>query len=391
MYNYLHSYQILPVNPFKLQTYKIEDMNEDNYTKYIIKMIKDIFIDDNKILFIEENPALSNVSTKSIDILSEENVNEIIKPTILKVIEEYNPIDLEYYYDFKDSLVYRHIILNQDDTIIGGKKLIEQIRNNLLQTQSKMIMGDGDAILEEINLFDFIEFKIIDGYVEIINKFLPEDGLRVISEENCSGLEELSDMYGKKIDYKTLANLILENKTSILINQNQKIIYEAIKILSLEYLICIQPKIEFLLWFINRLILIWYSDPYLYQNIFKIKILINLYRTRGIKEFNRDTDVLPTITIVPRYGKTISRKVMSLLSFYLFPYKRYSVSNNKPTYFNKLDELIYYTNGSLDLKKYIKFILGRKQENIFNNDLTQVKTNSLTDKNDLQYGTNKIN
>ena len=106
-------------------------MNEDDYAKYILKMIKDIFIDTDKVLLVEENPALSNVQTKSTDILSEENVNKIIKPTIKKVLEEYNPVNLEYYYDFKDSLAYRHIILNPDDTILSGSKLIEQIRNNL--------------------------------------------------------------------------------------------------------------------------------------------------------------------------------------------------------------------------------------------------------------------
>ncbi len=384
--NLTNTNSILPVNPLKLQTYKIQDMNEDNYAKYILKMIKDIFIDDDKVLLIEENPALSNVQTKSTDILSEENINKTIKPTIKKVLEEYNPVNLEYYYDFKDSLAYRHIILNQDDTILSGSKLIEQIRNNLYQTQSKMMMDDGDKMLQEINLFDFIEFKIVDGYVEIINKFLPKDNFRVISEENCPDLEQLSEMYGENINYKKLVNLILENKTPQLIQENQQIILEGIKILSLEYLICIQPKVEFLLWFINRIILAWYADPYLYENIYKIKILINLYRARGIKQFNQDTDVLPIITVVPRYGKTIARKVMSLLSFYLFPYKRYFLPNSNPTYFNKLDDMMYYTNGSLDLKKYIKFILGKKQDNIFNKDLTQVKTNSFTNKNDLQYG-----
>ena len=375
---------ILPINPIKLNNYKIEDMNEDNYAKYIAQMIKEIFISDDKTLFIEENTALSNVNVKSEDVLNKENVKTEIKPTLRKLLEDYSPVDLEYYYDFKDSLVYRHIILNPDDTVSAGIKLIELIKNNLLKTQSKFKLEDGENMLSIINLFDFIEYRIIDGYVELVNKFVEKD-FQTVTEENCPDLEILDEMYGKPIDYKILSEIILKNKTTQDINLNQEIIREAINIMSLEYLICLQPKVEFLLWTINRLLYCWYSDTYLHDNIYKIKVLINLYRSRGIKEFNKDTDVLPRIVIYPRYGKTTARKCMSLISYYLFPYKRYGNPNSQPTYFNKLDDLMYYTNGSLDIKKYVKFILGKNKDKIFNKDLTQVKSQIVPGKNDLQF------
>ncbi len=379
----------LPIGPGKLLNYKIEDMGEDNYAKYIAHMIKEIFISDDKTLFVEENRALSDVNVKSQDVLNEDNIKREIKPTLKKILEEYSPVDLEYYYDFKDSLVYRHIILNPDDTVSAGIKLIQMIKSNLLKTQSKFKLEDGDNMLELINLFDFIEYRIIDGYVDLVNKFVEKD-FQTVTKENCPNLSILNEMYGLPIDYKSLSEIILKNKTSQDVNLNQEIIRESINIMSLEYLICLQPKVEFLLWTINRLLYCWYSDPYLYNNIYKIKVLINLYRSRGIKEFNLDTDVLPIIVIYPRYGKTIARRCMSLISYYFFPYKRYGNPNSQPTYFNKLDDLMYYTNGSLDIKKYVKFILGKNKDKIFNKNLTQVKSPIVPGKNDLQFEEIKI-
>ena len=52
---------------------------------------------------------------------------------------------------------------------------------------------------------------------------------------------------------------------------------------------------------------------------------------------------------------------------------------------NKVDKVLNF------IKNNIVSYDVTMENNIFNNDLTQVKTNSLTDKNDLQYGTNKIN
>lgn len=376
------SQPIIPINPIKLSNYKIEDMNEDNYVEYIIKMLNQIFVENHTIIYYEENTALFNLSSNSIDILSEDNINEIIKPTIRIILEKYKQIDMELFYDFKNSLTYRHIILNQDDTINAGKQLIHQIKTNLFKAQSEIEIKDGERLIDELNLFDFIDFRIVNGFIEMVNKSLPED-FRIITEENCPGLDFFSGMYGKPIDYNILSLFVLKNKTPSDIEINQEEVTEAIKIMSIEYLICIQPKVEFLLWVINRLIFCWYADPILYENIYKVKVLINLYRARGIKEFNRDIDVQPVIIIVPKYGKEISRKVMSLLSFYFFPYKRLGLKNSNPTYFNKLDDLMYYTNGSLDIKKYIKFILGKSKNKIFNQDFTQVKPDPMP--NDIQF------
>jgi hypothetical protein len=51
---------------------------------------------------------------------------------------------------------------------------------------------------------------------------------------------------------------------------------------------------------------------------------------------------------------------------------------------------MYYTNGSLDIKKYVKFILGKNKDKIFNKNLTQVKSPIVPGKNDLQFEEIKI-
>lgn len=371
-----------PITPTKLLNYQIQDMKEDDYTKYILKMISNIFVPNTQIYYIEENPALTNVESRSYEILDEDNLNNVVKPEMIKILESYHPVDLGYYYDFKDSLMYKHISTNNNELINAGIQLIKMIRDNLLITQSTIKFDDGDQMLLEVNLFDFIEFRVTNGYIEMVNKFVDSD-FETVSTENCPDLEILTKMYGQPIDYNTLSKIILENKTKFDINKNNQILNEAIQILSLEYLICLQPKVEFLLWTINRIIYAWFADPYLFKNIYKIKVLINLYRARGLKEFNQNADVLPEIIVYPRYGKHIARKVASVLSNYFFAYKRFGMPDSNPTYFNKLDDLMYYTNGSVELKKYIKFILGKNQNNLFTSDLTLVKSN--TESNDILF------
>jgi len=378
--------QIIPINPVKIRNYKIQDMDEDNYAEYINLMIQTIYTSGTEVLYSQDNTSLNNdTNRRSIDLLSDDDINNEIKPGIKKILEKYNPMDMDMYYDYKNSLVYRHIILNPDDTISFGKQLINQIIFQLLESQKKIKIYDGDeSLTDELNLFDFIKFTIVGNYLELTNRFESEE--RVINDKIIPGLNLLNEFYGQPIDYNILSQIILDNKTVNDVESNKEIIKEAIDIMSAEYLLCIQPKVEFLLWAIIRLICCWYSDPILYNNIYKIKILINLYRARGIKEFNKDTDVQPVILIYPKYGKDISRKVMSLLSYYFFPYKRFGWKESVPTYFNSLDSLMSYTNGSLELKRYIKFIIGQDKNKIFNKNLT--KLNTGTDQNDIEYDSN---
>ena len=156
----------------------------------------------------------------------------------------------------------------------------------------------------------------------------------------------MNNIYNLKIVYKNIIN-------------------ESVKILSQEYIISLQPDVDILYWCICRLILTWYADPTLSDKIYKIKILINLYRSRGNKTFNKNEDIQPIISIYPYYGRHNAIEVASKLNYYFFAYKNMGFSENKPTYFEKFDDLMCYTNGSGEFKKYIKFVLN-KNKNLLN-------------------------
>jgi hypothetical protein len=54
-----------------------------------------------------------------------------------------------------------------------------------------------------------------------------------------------------------------------------------------EYLIALQPEPKYQIWVVKRLIMAWYADVDLQNNIRKIKILINQWRARSDQEFNK--------------------------------------------------------------------------------------------------------
>lgn len=374
--------------PEKFDIYRKQAEQDYDYIKYIEKMIYDLFVSDIMVKW-EENFYYGNSENleyvKSINIIGEENINEIIKPALIEGLEKFNEIDEEQYYNFSDTLMYKHLIHDDNiDTISLGKKLIQMIKDVLLKIQKLIEFNNGEKLLSNTNLFDFLNFKIIDGYIEITN-INAKENFRIITPELVPNLNELIFQYSKPIDYNILIPIVLENKTYDDVIINKLMIEETLKILSQEYIICFQPNVNVLLWTIARIIICWYADPKLYANIYKIKVLINLFRSRGDKEFNKDQGILPIIQIIPKYGKKNAIQVLSHLSYFFFPYKKLGCSLCEPTWFDKIDNLMYYTNGSLELKKYIKYLLNSNLEffNPLSKDMEQINTTFID--NSVQY------
>lgn len=373
--------------PDKFNIYRVQAGQEDDYIKYIKKMIEDLFISNIEVRWNENFYFGSGLieDVKSINVLGEDNINDIIKPSLIITLEKFNQIEPEQYYDFKSTLMYKHLIYDENiDTVSLGKELIEMIKDSLIQIQQSVEFDDGEKLLSTTNLFDFLNFKIVGGYIELTNINLNDD-FRIITPQLVPNLNELAFQLNKPIDYNILLPIVLENKTSDDVIINKSMIEEALKILSQEYIICFQPDVQVLLWTITRIILSWYADPKLYSNIFKIKILINLFRSRGNKEFNKDQGILPIIQIFPKYGKKTALQVLSHLSYWFFPYKKLGCENCSPSWFDKIDNLMYYTNGSLELKKYIKYLLitGEKFTNPLSKDMEQI--NLPFEDNKIQY------
>lgn len=370
--NSIGNYNDIPI-------YKEQDMNDDDYVLYITESIYQIFSGNNKILW-KDDYYIND--TTAIDAIGKENM-KAMKPMFEKFLKDYLDLDNKDFYDFKSTLMYKHLIYNEDiDSLSFAKTLTLMIKDSLNKFQEKMILIDETGLLKQANIFDFVTFFYADGYLVLNNNAL-NIGDRKITEELLPDLRLLSNQYNKEINYNLLMTLVLQNKTESDLLINQDIVTEALKILSQEYCIAFQPRVEILIWLIKRLIITWWTDKFLFKNIYQVKILINLYRSRGIKQLNKDLSIEPIITIVPSYGKTNVRKVMAKLSDYYFPYKKLGLCENRPTFFNSIDELMYYTNGSLELKKYIKYLLKnhKKFNNPLNKDMTKI---------DIEYYNNSI-
>jgi hypothetical protein len=392
--------RINKINPFdkiykpkNYLIYRFEAGQEDDYVKYITKIISDLFISDSAIKW-EEDFYLGSY-TKSYDTLGEKNIDAVIKPTLINVLEYFNPIDDSHTYDFKNTLMYKHLIYDDNiDTLSLGKELIGMIKTTLINLQKLIEFDNGEKLLTQTNLFDFIKFRIVGAHIEIIpTEFIKTNGSNsyeesnVITNELVPNLQFMQFQYSKPIDYSMLLPIVLDNKTPQDIQANKPQIDEALKIMSQEYIIGFQPNVDILLWVIARIIISWYADPILYKNIIKIKILINMFRARGSVQFNRDQGIQPLIQVIPRYGKKNVLKVLSHLSYFFFPYKKLGWKYSDPTWFDKVDNLMYYTNGSLELKKYVKFLLefGSQPPNPFVQDMSQI--NDGTD-NKVEYTKN---
>ena len=371
-----------------IEKYRDQDKTEDNYELYIRNMIANLFKSEYEVDHEEffENGKLTESLAENMNIIADGERENKIKPTIRLVLEKFKKINKSMYLDLTNTLLYKHIIAdNKLDNVSFGKELIKRIKECLLKIQEKIKFEDNRPIEELVNLFQYLKFKIAGGYILIEDITKENMNIRTITAELVPELKLLNEQYGNPINYQILSNIILENKSTLDVKKNKEIITEALNILAQEYFICLQPRVEYLLWCLTRLILCWYSDPVLNENIVKIKVLINLYRARGIKDFNKDVGVQPVIMIVPKYGRESALKILSNLSYYFFPYKNVGWKGSSPSYFNKVDNLIYYTNGSIDLKRYIKHLIktGNEMVSPVSNDFTKIKLPNET--NDIEY------
>ena len=162
-------------------------------------------------------------------------------------------------------------------------------------------------------LFNDIKLLYFDNYLNISRNGIGNDD--VINSSLLPNLLHTTWQYGYKIDHTNLLNIVNNND----ISDNNIIRQEAIKILSQEYKIVIQPKSKYKYFIIEYLLKCWYADVDLTFNIKNIKFNLN----------NNDYNNLPSIIIYPRYGKNNAINVIKILSKYLL----------------FLDEKLFYNNN----------------------------------------------
>lgn len=263
-------------------------------------------------------------------LLSKIELNETIPKDEAKIIVNKN-------------IAVRNMIDTKEDEVNEGKKIVEWIKEHLLSEN-------------EFNIFDGLKIGIFNGYIHLSRKGIKIDD--VITPENVPDLQYFKWQYDIPIDYDTLKYILFQNDFQKKIKRDLEQQKEAEKIFSQEYLIALQPEPQYQMWTLKRLVMCWYADVELQTHIRKIKVIINQYRSRSDVEFNQKYGVLPSIVIYPRYNTTSARKVLSKISHYFMLYQNISWHCSQPSYFVKVNDLIWYTNGSLDLKLYFTKTLG---------------------------------
>lgn len=297
---------------------------------------KPLMTNDNIDLF--DNLFGDTIGTKTIHLPSEQQQLLLEK---LKNFEVILPNDV--FLPVNKNIAIHNIITDPEDEINEG---------NRMQKYINQMVG---------NIFKDILIKIHAGYLYIVKKGTIIND--VVTKKLVPSLKYFSWQEGKPIDYHTLKYVIFQNQFQKSLEENKLQKSEAESILGIEYIIALQCKSEYQLWCLKRLLMIWHSDSNTFNIIRKIKLLINHYRADPGQQYNQNNGILPMIAIYPRYGIDNARLLLSKLEYYFSLYIEDNINNtypniffenSNPTYFLKKNNLLYYTNGSIDLKMYIK-------------------------------------
>ena len=294
----------------------------------------------------------------------------------LKRFEVINPNDIKFIINKNISI--NNLINDPEDEINEGGKIIKQV------------------IKMTKDVFTDLQARIHLGYVYFTRKgSMVQD---IVTRQLVSKLNYFPWQENKPIDYNVLKYIIFQNNYQKSIKENLLQKSEAEAILGLEYIIAIQCKSHYVLWCLKRLLMIWYGDKDLEHNIRKIKVLINHYRADPSQDYNKINGILPMIAIYPKYGIENARLLISKLEYYFSlyvednfnrTYQEIFYPNSNPSYFLKKNNLIYYTNGSIDLKMYIKESMNCSDK--INNDTFEVDMSKLIGTPNVIISTDKKN
>jgi len=244
-----------------------------------------------------------------------------------------------------EKLSVANLIESKQDELDEGQKIVKWLSVNLINKKS-----------DDVYIFGDIKISIFNGYVHLSRRGIRADD--VITPELVPKLKYFKWQYGIPIDYDTLKYTLFQSTFQEKLQRDIEQQKEAESIFSQEYMIALQPEPKYHMWALTRLIMAWYADDYLQFNIRKIKVIINQWRCKSDQEFNQKYGILPSIVIYPRYGQQSAREVLTKISHYFMLYQSIGWKCATPSYFVKVNDLVWYTNGSIDLKLYFRKSLG---------------------------------
>lgn len=292
--------------------------------------------------------------------------------------DQFQSLDVSKVKLLNDKLNQFENIQNKDIFIVVNKNIAI---NNLINDPNDEI-NEGGKIIKWINdvlqkkVFSDLITHIHEGYVYITRK-----GVNVLDTitKDLVNLKYFGWQEGKPINYHTLKYVIFQNEYQQNLGDNIEQKREAEDILSQEYVIALQPSPLYQLWTLKRLIMIWYSDPVIEKHIRKIKVLINQYRCDPSKDYNNKNGLLGSILIYPRYGVKSTKELISKIEYYFSLYIDENTNprfqdiqwiGSNPSYFIKKNSLMFYTNGSIELKNYIQDSISNTRQGVVANGLT---------------------
>jgi len=373
---FLKKYKKIEIEPIELKfTESIYDIKPKGLKKEEEELKTElVFEEQPKVKYFHEINE-NNDNNKDTDVFTI-NKNDIMLPSketmdfAFKILKKFKDIDKKYLgFVTSKTLTLDNLIINKEDEINEGLKIIHYLKN--------IFENDSNSLITNLESF------ISDGYVVLTRTTI--DNQPKITENMVGNLEFFNWQYDKPIDYNTLKFFILQNDYQLKTIDDFKRLQEADYIMSQDYFIAFQPIPEYQLWFIIRLLLAWYADIDLQNNIRKIKVLINQFRANDNEQFNIKNGVLPSIIIFPKYGPKSTKIVLSRLSELFSFYVNKGWENSSPTYFVKINNLMYYSNGSMGLKTYFRNVKKTSKDTIknvsFNQQLTRfTKSENFFDK-----------
>ena len=352
--------------------------NAENHDQVLSNRIDSIVPNDH--IDITKNPFYSPLlSNLKKDYFSEKQIDIVLSNTG----EAFSSLGTDKIELLNRKLKSFEKIEDKDVKLIINKNIAI---NNLIETPDDEI-NEGNKIQRWIEkilmpIFNDLKFKIHSGYVYITRK-----GVNVsdkITKELVPSLNYFKWQENKPIDYHTLKYVIFQNSFQKNIESNIVQKREAEDILSQEFVIALQPDPYYVIWTLKRLIMIWYGDTVFESQIRKIKVLINQFRADPNQDYNKKNGTLPIILIYPKYGSDSARIVLSKLEYYFslyideiskIGYKDIQWRESFPTYFIKKNSLMFFSNGSIDLKNYIEASFNAKSgfiNDIFTKDYSEL-------------------
>jgi hypothetical protein len=387
------------LTPTRVKIYEEEGKQDTNYNKFAIlhKNLMDRILKTEEIVFQRLFDERSPREAIEAGLISPDQIIAL-KQAFLDVLNVYVVPDASDCIPSADRLLLSSLVVSDADLKMLGEEFALTLKERLIALQKgKIRFAESEEFTyPRVNLFSFLIYAIRNGYVILKDKY---QGRTEISTVDSSIIEAINQ---KKIEITQLKYSvpsqsnsdqlrILEDELRLLKSQqykfekimpagnpivksnryvqaeepidldlifqllksnpNEQVRMHIIEALSEIYVICLQPRPEYVFWCIQRLILAWYANPILSEGIHEVKILINLKRAEPNRSINDDYGLLPVIEIIPKFGngaltsRQIAFDILRALNDLYFSYRDVEWLKSEPTHFKQTGPLIWFACG----------------------------------------------